>query len=162
MHVRERRLHFGELDARYAETPDVDAMIVRHWQAGVVDHLGRHPERRADDRVSPLVGRREHGRDAKVGDFHLAVVGEQNVRRLHVAMYDVALMHELQTAQRLLDDVRDLRLAERSLENAVDVGSAATATVLHRNVQLVLLLVAADELDDLLIRTPPENLHFIQ
>jgi hypothetical protein len=88
MNVVQRRMHFGELETRDAETPNVDAVVVRHRQASVVNDLGRHPKRRANDRLTTLVERLANSTDTKIGELDGARVGEEHVGRLEVAMDD--------------------------------------------------------------------------
>ena len=80
------------------------------------DLLGRHVRGAADHLARPRhVGRGRGGElaDAEVGDLHAAVLGDQDVPGLDVAVDDVALVRVGQSLGRLADD-RDLGRERRA------------------------------------------------
>src|SRR5262249_35034855 len=103
----------------------------------------RHVERRADDRAVL----REHRllvdllREAEVRDLRMAVVVEQDVRGLQVAVDDALAVRVVDRAADLHDDVEDALAAELLAALAEDVEGVALDQV-HREV--VKSLVAPD------------------
>ncbi len=75
MELRVGRLALGQLDGRDAERPNVRLGVVGR----LLDDLGRHPKRRADERVALGRRRRQLAGDAKVGQLHVAHLAEQDV-----------------------------------------------------------------------------------
>lgn len=90
MHIRIGRFAAGELEGRDAERPDVDALVV----LVLGNDLRGHPVGRPDKGFALRLLRRQLRRDAKVGQFDLAFIGEKNIRRLDVTV-DLALAVEV-------------------------------------------------------------------
>ena len=112
------------------------------------EHLGRHVARRADrDRADRLVAA-DRARDAEVHE-HDAVVGQDHVLRLDVAVHDLLVVHVLERLAGVAG-VLD-RLVERQpgvaavLELGAEVGAADE---LHDDVEALLVLRVVEHLDD--------------
>eukprot|EP00955_Chlamydomonas_euryale_P116839 366442-Chlamydomonas_euryale.AAC.4 len=82
-HLPPRRAQLCHLDRRDAESPHIDLLVI----TALLDDLGCHPVRRADEcvelghRVGKLRG------DAKVSELHQPVLGQQDVAALDVAVH---------------------------------------------------------------------------
>lgn len=144
--------HITKLTNRcYSARPNITQLIV---PALPIDrrHLRRHPIRRPNE-TAPLVdSRRNLRRHTKVGQLHVALLGQQNVGALDVAVHFAHRVQILEALQRLAAHVRDLLLAERS-RHLVDVLQAAAAAVLHADPQLVAPQVRAKVGDDVRVPT---------
>ena len=117
--------------------------------ATTLDLLGRHEFRRPDDRPGDrqLFGGK-HLRHAKVGDLHRAVLRNQQIGRLQVAVNDPHIVRMLQPRTDLHRDLD--RLLPRNPPVATQSpGQRVAFHVFHRVVVgLVVIRPALEELDD--------------
>jgi hypothetical protein len=133
----ERELSRDQAVAHHAQRVLVGAAVHRL----ALGLLGRHVMGRADDH--PGAGEAARGlqrlRDAEVGQHDPAVVVEQDVRRLHVAVHDATLVGVPQRAppQHALDE--SIRAFSRRRPRTIDV--------LHSVVEAALALDAVDRDD---------------
>ena len=103
-----------------AQRPHVGA-VVELVTAGL---LGRHVGERSETHAGPReVGELASGQ-AEVEDLHFVIVGDQNVRRLDVAMDDAELMGMSEAARDLRHDGDGVLDRERSLLHALRQRSA--------------------------------------
>jgi hypothetical protein len=108
VHVRVGRLAEGQLDGGDAERPDVGLEVV----AGLLDHLGSHPEGGADEGVALRLHVGQLGSDAKVGQLNLAGLGEEDVGGLDVAVDFAFGVEIVEAEEELAADDGDLDLVE--------------------------------------------------
>ena len=101
--------------------------------------LGRHPVGRADERVG---GRGERAR-AEVGELDEALVGEQYVARLDVAVYVALGVYVGERVQGVAHDGGYLGLSQRLLVHLEEIGGRAEAIVHDEPGHLVLEVAAA-------------------
>mmetsp|Transcript_36408 Transcript_36408/g.59846 ORF Transcript_36408/g.59846 Transcript_36408/m.59846 type:complete len:436 (-) Transcript_36408:69-1376(-) len=143
----------------HAHRPDVARVVVLL----VADDLGRSVVRRAAE-VRQVLQARQHLAHAEVDDLDgrvLALVEEEDVVRLQVAVHDVVLLvHVLQRSQQLLDDARSVVLAILSaVHNALE--EFAAAALLHHDEQRRLVLVHVEQLDDVGVRQRRQDINLV-
>ena len=93
----ERRKADERLVQQNADRVDVAAAVDELAHRLLGRHVVRRAHRAAARREPPMKARR---RDAEVGDQRVAVLVEQHVVRLHVAMHDAAAMRVVERARR--------------------------------------------------------------
>src|SRR5262245_51834762 len=93
--MRPQLLAGEDLVEHAAEREHIRARVER-WIAALL--LGRHVARRADDGCSQRLGNVELARDAPVEHVDLAVIAEQYVAGLEIAMHDPFFMGERERA----------------------------------------------------------------
>jgi hypothetical protein len=99
--VRPERLLAGqELIEDDSRREDIRPVVRRRPQALLGGHIGR----RAHDRAGPGQGGQIDLRDPKIGDLELAVLADQDVGGLDVAMHHVVAMGMLQGVEELPRD----------------------------------------------------------
>ncbi len=110
-----RWVSFGELNARNAQRPDVGLVVVAELLVGLArDYLGRHPVRRAYERIYPMLVGRILRRHREVSYLDLVRVGQQNVARFHVSMYHIlSLVQVVKRLESSFHYILNLRLVER-------------------------------------------------
>ena len=131
--------------------------------------LGREVRGRAHHRpdvgqvVAGAAGQR--GGDAEVGHLHLAVVADDDVAELHVAVHQPGAVGAAERVGHVRGDLRGPVGAERS-GGSQHVGHAAAHDVLHDDVVGALLLAPVVDADDVGVvevggglRLPAETLH---
>ncbi len=105
------------------------------------------------DSIEPEKGFTLVTRDAEIGDLERAAAGHDQIRRLHVAVHDTALVREVQRQQQLRHDRDDLAEIEARL--AVEVFAQARALdVLHRDERVDLVLAVFVDADDVRMQKP--------
>jgi hypothetical protein len=122
-----RRVDLRHLEERDAEGPDVSGRAVG---AGL-DELGRHPQRRADDRRTFRV-RCDRGGHPEVAELDAPAIGggEQDVARLDVTVQDLPrLVQVVQARHRRRGDHRDLVLEHRRTGRTQNVRDRTAAAV---------------------------------
>jgi hypothetical protein len=103
--------------------------------------LGRHVGERADDAaVARHALRPLRARDAEIHDLEQARIGEDQVRRLDVAMHDSHLVRIGKAVRRLRDHCERLFQAERRAAFVQDRLERAPAHQLHHHVERAVLL----------------------
>ena len=158
VHLVMRRIDLGHLEERDAEGPDVGGRAV----GPRLDELGRHPQRRADDRRTFRV-RRDRGRHPEVAELDAPAIGggEQDVARLDVTVQELPrLVQVVQARHRRRGDHRDLVLEHRGTGRTQDVRDGTAAAVLHTDPQHAPLGQAAKVAHDPLRVTLLEHLDF--
>ena len=131
-----RRSSLGRGVERGAERPHVGLRarllaagpLRRHVGGGAEDHAGRRQRRVA-----------RHGRDAEVGQDRAAVVVDQDVAGLDVAVHDALAMGELQRAEHLQPDLGHSVRREGAIL-AEQITQAAGPEQLHHDVGKPVLL----------------------
>ena len=78
----------------------------------MVEVLRAHVVRRADEAARALLRGREHLREPKVSNLQVAVGGDEQVRRLQVAVQNASAVYVLDTQEGLRNPLFDLRIAE--------------------------------------------------
>ena len=170
-----------QLAGDHAVADDAEGVLVRAAIDGrTLRLLGRHVVRRADDHPGARESARrlERLRDSEVRQHHAPVVVEHDVRRLHVAVHDAALVRMSQGARRFPEHALDvvhrqrLLLIEHILERrALDVlhhevveaaftldaidGNDVRMVELGRRLRLLL-----EALDDMLVHRDVGRQHF--
>jgi hypothetical protein len=95
-------------------------------------HVGRRPQRDAALRETGLVGVRPG--EAQVGDLDLPGHGDEQVRRLDVAMDDAPIVELGEGERRVVEDLRGLRLRQRRAGAVDAVARRLAADELHHQV----------------------------
>jgi len=128
-----------------AEAPNVDLLRV----GLVLDDLGREVVGRADLRLEILIRDRKHARDPEVAQLYEALLGEEDVRWLDVAVDDLVLM-QVEHGQKQLDEpVEHLTLLEEQRALRLDLLlQVAALRELHHNAEHLLVLENVVEGDD--------------
>lgn len=155
--VEVRRLALAELDEEDADRPHVHTVVVRL----AADDFGRHPVRRADDRLALLRVLVELCGIAKVRELHIAVHGEQDVVRLDVAVDARVLVDVAECAQHTPEDVADLPLGEKQLPVQLEqIRQRSAVHVFHAHPKLVLDEIAVVVGDDVGVLALLHDAHF--
>ena len=109
MGARERRLARQQPVQQHAGGEDVDAVV--DGLAHVL--LGRHVAGCADDRIDLRQRPVLDARDAEVGHLELAARGEDQVRRLDVAVPDLVAVRAVECVEQLVHDAQQLGLGQQ-------------------------------------------------
>ena len=124
--------------------------------------LGRHVGRAAGHALEPRdVGVRDQG-DAEVDDAHVAVLRQQDVGRLDVAMDDAARMRVVQRLRALVDDGDDLVDRQQAAGAAVRAQRARAVHVLGDDVAAAVLLARVEDRHDVRVLQLADHLRFAQ
>ena len=117
--------------------------------------LGREIRRGAEHRARLRERAEPRGaRDAEVGDVHLPVAVEQEVRRLHVAVDDALAVSRVESVRRLLEPLE--RLARRLRAFRADLLlERAAREVLHDDERALAVLADVVDRDDVRIAREP-------
>ncbi len=137
--------------------------VAPHVELLAADLLRRHVGRRADH----LPRRRQVGvaddqlADPEVGHLRRERLGEEDVRGLHVAVDDAALVRVRQARRDLADDADPVVELER-LALAEALREAAARHVLHREVKRSLVLADVEDRDDVRGLEAPRDAGLLQ
>ena len=132
----ERSLAAQHLVHHRAERIEVGARVER-----VALHLlGRHVGRAAGHALEARDLGIGDQRDAEIDDAHVAILGEQDVRRLDVAVHHAARVRVVQRLCDLVDDLHDLLDGQQAAGTAVRRQCARAVDVLGDDVTPPLLL----------------------
>ena len=115
--VDERRLQVRHLVREHADTPPVNDEVVPATE----DHLGREVLRRAADGPGALVGGDDLG-EAEIDDLEVAVLIDEQVLRLEVAVGDEVLVQVLEPARDVGGVESDVALTQLGPLTVGDVG----------------------------------------
>ena len=90
-------------------------------------------------------------REAEVADLDAAVVGEENVLRLQIAVDDSRLVRRGEAREHRLGDVESLLGSQRSVF-LDEVAQRDSGQILHDEVRVVLVLPLVEDVDDVRMR----------
>eukprot|EP00047_Mylnosiga_fluctuans_P024710 m.168529 g.168529 ORF g.168529 m.168529 type:complete len:397 (-) comp9910_c1_seq9:5145-6335(-) len=138
------RAALGHLDGGDAKRPNVRKTVVSDF----LNHFGSHPEWCADHRVALGHRVRELPGDTKVRKLGLALLVEENVASLDIAMDFPLAVEILEALERGLDNRRDFILLECLVPEPNNVGHRASCAVLHDYPEVGALEVAPEVLNN--------------
>lgn len=156
-----RALQSAKLVQHTAERPHVRFVVVRFAAA----LLGREVVRSAVPRVERAAGAVDARGEAEVAEFDDAAVGDEEVARLHVAVYDLPVVDVLQREAHLHEPVDDRLFAEALLAEALrgyPLRKVAAASILHQNVETGAADNVRDVADDVVVVELTEYLNLLR
>jgi hypothetical protein len=99
--------------------------------------------------------------EAEVAQQRCPVGGDEDVRRLDVAMHDAGVVRRVERSGNLLDDLDRALRGQRALA-AQQLAQVDALDIRHRDVQEAVLLAAAQDAHDVWIRHRGDELHLAQ
>lgn len=114
----------------------------------MIIYLRSHPKRRAHGRVASSLRALQMGTHAEIDQLDRAILGDEYVVALDVAMHHVMLVQVLEREQRLPQDVSDHGLVEFEAhldERLGQIGHRAVRAQLEHEPELVLFVVFLHE-----------------